>query len=198
MNNVGTAASGVIRELRTMVPRYSRRVTWTAPDLDRTQPPLISGERSMLQGWLDFHRQTLLRKCAGLDAEQLKQRCVAPSMLSLHGLIRHMSDVERGWFRIASRGEPVDYLYCTQANPDGDFDDIGDADAAADFATFQQEIERCDAAVADLPLDHTFLHPRRPVEYSLRWVYVHMIEEYARHNGHADFLRERIDGTTGE
>lgn len=152
----------------------------------------------MLQAWLDLHRRTLLWKCAGLEAEQLKRRCVAPSTISLLGLVRHLAECERGWFRIAAGGEQLDYLYCSADNPDGDFDDIGNADAAADLATLHREIESADAAVAELSLEHTFEYPRRELEYNLRWVYVHMIEEYARHNGHADFLRERIDGATGD
>jgi uncharacterized damage-inducible protein DinB len=171
-------------------------VTWTAPEISRTKPPLIADERTMLQSWLDLHRRTLLWKCAALEAEQLKRRCVAPSTLSLLGLVRHLAECERGWFRIATRGEPLEYLYCDEDNPNGDFDDIADADAAADLATLRTEIELADAAIADLSLDHVFAY--RAKEFSLRWVYVHMIEEYARHNGHADFLRERIDGATGD
>ncbi len=179
--------------------RYSRRMTWIAPDIQRTSPPLIADERPMLQAWLDNHRQTLLWKCSGLEAEQLRQRCVAPSTLSLLGLVRHMTEVERWWFRRIARGQSIDYIYCSEDNWDGDLDDIADADPAATFAAFRSEIELADAAVADMPLDATFKHPRRPEsEYSLRWVYIHMIEEYARHNGHADFLRERIDGVTGD
>ncbi|MET8871165.1 DinB family protein [Nocardia sp. NPDC004604] len=171
-------------------------MTWTAPEITRTKPPLIADERTMLQSWLDLHRRTLQWKCAGLAAEQLKRRCVAPSTLSLLGLVRHLTECERGWFRIAARGASLDYLYCSEGNPDGDLDDIADADAAADLAALRSEIELADAAVADLPLEHVFSY--RATEYSLRWVYVHMIEEYARHNGHADFLRERIDGATGD
>ncbi|WP_063037630.1 DinB family protein [Nocardia pseudovaccinii] len=171
-------------------------MTWTAPEITRTKPPLVADERTMLQTWLDLHRRTLLWKCAGLEAEQLKRRCVAPSTLSLLGLVRHLAECERGWFRIAACGEPLDYLYCSEDNPNGDFDDIANADAAADLATLHAEIKSADAAVADLSLDHVFTH--RSIEFSLRWVYVHMIEEYARHNGHADFLRERIDGATGD
>lgn len=153
----------------------------------------------MLQSWLDFHRATLLAKCAGLEEKQLKQRSVEPSTLSLHGLVRHMSEVERGWFRRAAAGEDAEYLYCSDDNIDGDFDDTERADPATDFATYRREIELADAAAADLSLEHTFPHPRRAEEvYNLRWVYVHMIEEYARHNGHADLLRERIDGATGD
>ncbi|WP_433664816.1 DinB family protein [Nocardia sp. CA-128927] len=174
-------------------------MNWTAPDPTRTQAPLIADERPMLQGWLDFHRATLLMKCAGLTEKQLKQRSVEPSTLSLHGLVRHMSEVERGWFRRAATATDLAYLYCTEDNPDGDFDDTEQADPATDFATYRRQIELADAAVVDLPLEHTFPHPFRPeLVYNLRWVYVHMIEEYARHNGHADLLRERIDGATGD
>ncbi|MFI9407861.1 DinB family protein [Nocardia sp. NPDC052316] len=174
-------------------------MNWIAPALTRTDAPRIADERPMLQAWLDFHRDTLLLKCAGLDTEQLEWRSVEPSTLSLHGLVRHMTEVERGWFRLAAAAQPVPYVYCSEDNPDGDFDDTETADPAADFAALRREIELADAAVADLPLDHTFQHPRRPdLEYNLRWVYLHMIEEYARHNGHADLLRERIDGATGD
>ncbi|MEV0293643.1 DinB family protein [Nocardia sp. NPDC050710] len=171
-------------------------MTWIAPDIDRVRAPLVADERSMLQGWLDRHRQTLLTKCAGLDGNQLEQRSVEPSTLSLLGLIRHLTECERGWFRIAAAGEPLDYLYCSETNWNGDFDDTADADPEADFTAYLREIEAADAAVAPLPTDHTFHF--RDQQYSLRWVYVHMIEEYARHNGHADLLRERIDGKTGD
>ncbi len=151
----------------------------------------------MLEGWLDWHRQTLLSKCAGLTAEQLKQRSVEPSTLSLLGLLRHMADVERGWFRIHAAGEQLPSLYSSDTNVDGDFDDVEDADAAADHAAYLAEIEAARAAVAGVPLEHEFSTERRSTT-SVRWVYLHMIEEYARHNGHADLLRERIDGTTGD
>ncbi|MFB9361028.1 DinB family protein [Actinoplanes nipponensis] len=151
----------------------------------------------MLEGWLDLHRQTLVLKCAGLTAEQLKLRSVEPSTLSLLGLLRHMAEVERGWFRIHAAGEQLEPIYCSETNEDGDFDDVDGADAAADHATFLAEIEAARAAVAGLSLEHEFATERRPA-ISLRWVYLHMIEEYARHNGHADLLRERIDGATGD
>jgi hypothetical protein len=87
-------------------------------------------------------------------------------------------------------------LYCSEDNEDGDFDDAPTADAPAAFAAFEAELTASDQAVAALPLDHSFTHRAQP--YSLRWVYLHMIEEYARHNGHADLLRERLDGRTGD
>ncbi|MBF6210307.1 DinB family protein [Nocardia puris] len=170
-------------------------MTWIAPDVERTHAPFVADERPMLQGWLDQHRRTLLWKCAGLDADTLRLRPLVPSTLSLLGLVRHLSEVERGWFRIAAAGQPLDYLYCDEANPDGDFDDIADADPAEAFEVYHREVAAADASVADLPLDHTFEF--RGVRFGLRWVYAHMIEEYARHNGHADLVREHIDGRTG-
>ncbi len=152
----------------------------------------------MLDGWLDYHRQTLLSKCAGLTEEQLKLRAVEPSSLSLLGLVRHMAEVERSWFRRRFAGEQIGFLYFSEENPDADFDDLDTADAEADLATFGSEVERARTVAAPHALDENFVHPRRQAEMSLRWVYVHMIEEYARHNGHADLIRERIDGVTGD
>jgi len=172
-------------------------MTWTAPPITRTDPPYTGDERTSLESWLDHHRQTLLLKCAGLSSGQLKRRSVEPSSLSLLGLVRHMAEVERAWFRRRVAGETVSYLYCSEESPDADFDDAGTADAEADFATFTGEVELARAAAAGRSLDETFFHSDRQVEMNLRWVYVHMIEEYARHNGHADLIRERIDGATG-
>jgi uncharacterized damage-inducible protein DinB len=151
----------------------------------------------MLEAWLDFHRQTLLMKCTGLSAEQLKLRSAAPSTLTLHGLVRHMAEVEREWFRIYFAGQAIGNLYSTEACPTADFDDIESADPATDFTTFAEEVRLARAMTVGRTLDDTFVHPRRGMTINLRWVYVHMIEEYARHNGHADLLRERIDGVTG-
>jgi uncharacterized damage-inducible protein DinB len=170
--------------------------TWTAPEAHRVDEPFTGEERPMLEGLLDWHRQTLLTKAAGLTADQLKQASAEPSNLTLLGLIRHMTKVERVWFRQRAAGQPIDTIYSSDDNKDGDFDDVAAADAEADYATFLAEIEAARKAAADLPLEHEFATPRQ-ARISLRWVYLHMIEEYARHNGHADLLRERIDGTTG-
>jgi len=172
--------------------------TWTAPAVDRADPPYAADEATTLRAFLDYHRQTLLAKCAGLTAEQLKTAAVEPSALTLLGLVRHMTEVERWWFRIRSAGVELNEVYCTDERPDGDFDDVAGADAAADLAAYERECAAADEAMAGRSLDDTFRHHRRDVDVSLRWVYTHMIEEYARHNGHADLLRERIDGTTGE
>jgi uncharacterized damage-inducible protein DinB len=174
-------------------------VTWTAPEVERTRAQRITDERGMLDGWLEFHRQTLLWKCAGLTGEQLKMRACPPSTMSLLGLVRHMTEVERGWFRRGYAGEDIGCVYCdVDRNPDGDFDDVDEADAAADFAAYHAELAACREAVTGGSLEDTYTRKRDRVDFSLRWVYMHMIEEYARHNGHADLLRQRIDGRTGD
>ena len=157
----------------------------------------------MLAGWLDWHRATLEMKCAGLTPSELATRAVEPSGLSLLGLVRHMADVERGWFRRGLAGEDAPRLYYSDADPDGDFDNIDPKTTDAQtvdtaFATWRAECARAREVVAALPtLDVLFTH-RSGTELSARWVLVHMVEEYSRHNGHADLLRERIDGVTGE
>jgi uncharacterized damage-inducible protein DinB len=172
---------------------------WTAPALERVEPERIGGERAALEQWLDYHRATLLLKCSGLSAAQLKERAVPPSALSLLGLVRHMTEVERWWFRMHANGEDLAFPY----DPDqtgADFDDTADADAASNLEAYRLEVEAARGATAGKPLDLVVPsrgdHPER--HRDLRWIYLHMIEEYARHNGHADLLREAIDGVTGE
>ena len=152
----------------------------------------------MLDAWLDFHRQTLLWKCAGLTPEELARRSVEPSGLSLLGLVRHMAEVERSWFRHGFAREAIGDIYCSGERPDADFDDVDPARAEADIATFRQEVGLARAAADGHGLDETFYQERRQRHVSLRWIYLHMIEEYARHNGHADLIRESIDGQTGD
>jgi uncharacterized damage-inducible protein DinB len=165
--------------------------------VNRIDPPYVADERAMLDAWLDYHRATLAWKCEGLDDAQLRQRAVPPSSLSLLGLVRHMADVERNWFRRVLGGEDVPGIYWTDDDPDGDFDNVDTADVQEAFATWRAECEHARRAAAAAPsLEATGV--RRGETVSLRWILVHMIEEYARHNGHADFLRERIDGTVGD
>jgi hypothetical protein len=175
-------------------------VVWTGTGAERVEPDRLADEKSALDEWVDFHRATLLMKCEGLTAEQLKRRSVDPSTLSLLGLVRHMSDVERGWFRRHAAQEEVSFHYDVDGNPDADLLDVDDANAAEDLAHYVAECERCRAATADLSLETIVPsgghHPERT--RNVRWIYLHMIEEYARHNGHADLLRERIDGATGD
>jgi uncharacterized damage-inducible protein DinB len=173
-------------------------MTWTVPEVHRIDTPERADERTALDSFLDYHRQTLLWKCSGLTAEQLKRQAVGTTTMTLLGLVRHMTEVERGWFRRGVAGEQADALYFTDENPDADFDDLDTADAEADFAAYSAEIEACRTAVAGRALDETFIGRRSGTEISLRWVYLHMLEEYARHNGHADLIREAIDGATGE
>jgi uncharacterized damage-inducible protein DinB len=175
--------------------------TWTAPAVDRPQGPNVAEERAAVEGLLEYHRATLLWKCAGLTGEQLKTRAVPPSTMSLLGLVRHMADVERVWFRRRIAGEDIPALYWGDASPDGDFDEVADADAAADFATYQAEVEAARAVMTGRGYDDTFVNRHRDGTeevIDLRALMLHMIEEYARHNGHADLLRECLDGTTGD
>ncbi|HEX4094451.1 MAG TPA: DinB family protein [Trebonia sp.] len=150
------------------------------------------GERAALQFFLDWQRSTLLFKCAGLTGEQLAERTLPPSDLSLLGLIRHLTNVERGWFRQRFADEQVEDAYGKQLA----WQETDPTRAAADYARLTEEIKLADAAAENSPLEASFSHHGQ--ELTLRFIYLHMIEEYARHNGHADLLRERIDGATGE
>jgi uncharacterized damage-inducible protein DinB len=122
---------------------------------------------------------------------------VEPSSLSLLGLLQHMAEVERVWFRRYLAGEEIPPLYRTEAEPGADFSHLDTADPEQTLATYVHEVEQARAAARDRSLETTFFYPRRNAELNLRWIYLHMIGEYARHSGHADLLRERIDGATG-
>jgi uncharacterized damage-inducible protein DinB len=166
--------------------------------IDRPMPALNADERTTLEGWLDFHRATLAMKCSGLSDQQAATASVPPSEFSLTGLVQHMAEVERNWFRRILAGEDAPPIYDPQADPhgpDGGFDLAPGASLDAAFTTWQTEVThaRRNCAARDL----TDTGRLGDQEVSLRWIYVHMIEEYARHNGHADLLRERIDGITG-
>ena len=154
-------------------------------------------ERESYRRWLEYHRETLLMKCDGLTPEQLGLRAVEPSTMSLQGLIRHMTEVERNWFLRTLAGESIPPIYYSDDDPDGDFDNLDPANVDEEMARYHETLERCrEAEAAASSLDDTGI--RRGEKVSLRWIMVHMIEEYARHNGHADLLRERIDGAVGD
>ncbi|TVT60566.1 DinB family protein [Amycolatopsis rhizosphaerae] len=170
-------------------------MTWTAPEVVRAGGSTSAPERTLLTGYLTFQRETLLAKCAGLTGEQLAQRSVPPSSLSLLGLIRHLAKVERIWFRERFSGQELPPMYDPAKGKDADFDDLDPERAEADYARYREEWRLADEAVADASLDDTFDHRGEP--FSLRMIYQHMIGEYARHNGHADLLREQVDGVTG-
>jgi uncharacterized damage-inducible protein DinB len=167
---------------------------------ERAEPGLRAGEREMLTGWLDYHRATLAWKCEGLADDQLRERSVPPSELSLLGLVRHMAENERSWFRNVLLGADLPYLYSTPDDMDADFNDTGSTDGATALRTWEQECAAARGAIAGVDLDAlSEKRDRRTDEpFSLRWILTHMIEEYARHNGHADLLRERIDGAAGD
>jgi uncharacterized damage-inducible protein DinB len=166
--------------------------------IDRPLPPLNADERTTLESWLDFHRATLAMKCEGLDDEQAAQTSVPPSGFTLTGLVQHLAEVERNWFRRVLAGEHAPPIYDPGADPDGPdggFDLAENATLNAALATWHEEIARARDLCAARALTDTGRFMGQDV--SLRWIYVHLIEEYARHNGHADLIRERIDGTTG-
>jgi len=166
--------------------------------VDRTEPPLVGDERATLTTFLDFHRETLAHKCAGLAPAQLIQRSVPPSSMSLLGLVRHLADVERGWFRNTFGGEDLPGRYWSDDDPDGEFDNVAVDLVDEGFAAWREESDHARRIVAAAPsLDATGRRTNGEA-VSLRWILVHLIEEYARHNGHADLLRERIDGAVGE
>ncbi len=166
-------------------------------DRRRTEPSRVADDRASLTGFLQYQRETLAWKCAGLTAAQLKERAVPPSALSLLGLVRHMAEVERSWFRNVVNGESARAHWPGQEPGHyGEFD-ADSADAEEAFRVWEEECARSRATVdAAESLDATVRW--RDESFTLRYVVTHMIEEYARHNGHADLLLERVDGTTGE
>jgi uncharacterized damage-inducible protein DinB len=170
-------------------------MTWLAPDIVPADEPFHGGEREMLQGFLQYARESLLKRCAGLAPEQLVIRSSPPSTLSLLGIIRHVTDVERIWFRIRFAGQAVAPLYRTPEDPDRAFDDTDPGRAADDIARYRSEWSAVNEALDRLALDDTYPSPRWGV-MSLRWAYLHTIREYSGHCGQADIIRERIDGRT--
>jgi uncharacterized damage-inducible protein DinB len=165
-------------------------------DPRREEPTFLLAERAMLDGWLDFHRTTLLLKCEGLDDAARKARPVPTSLLSLHGLVRHMAEVERSWFcRTLLREPEAPPIWYDPAVEDSEMFPLDDADWDADVATWMAEIRASRIATEKRELGDTGRRGGKSV--SLRWIYLHMIEEYARHNGHADLIRELVDGSVG-
>ena len=161
---------------------------------ERTMPEGVADERSLLDGWLDYYRATLLAKCEGLTGQQLITRSCEPSPMSLIGLVRHMTEMERMYgHRLADWDTGL--LYCTEESEDGDFEAITAAGAAEDLQTFRAHCARTRQIMAAHQLGDTF---GKRNSYTLRWFCLYLIKEYARHLGHADLLRERIDGVTGE
>ncbi|MFJ8687446.1 DinB family protein [Micromonospora wenchangensis] len=164
---------------------------------ERIGPPLRAGERETLRAFLDFHRATLAMKCEGLTDDELRQRAVPTSDLTLLGLLRHLAEVERAWFRRVIDAEDVPLLWSADGDYQRAYDPTGSTGAEA-FAAWQREVEhsrRIERAAASL--DVTGHQARWGEDVSLRLVMLHMMHEYARHNGHADLLREAVDGSVG-
>ena len=149
----------------------------------------------MLHGFMRYGRDSLLLRCAGLPAEQLLIRASPPSVLSLLGLVRHLTDVERIWFRIRFGGQDIAPCYRTAENLARAFDDARPEQAEEDIARYRAECAAADSALGGLALEDTYDSPRWGV-MTLRWAYLHVIREYSGHCGHADLIRERIDGRT--
>ncbi len=167
---------------------------------NRIDPPMEGAERESILAFLDFHRDTLLWKTGGLTKAQLAQPLPTSSM-TLGGLIKHLALVEDSWFRYFAGSdlpEPwksVDW----KADPDWDWHTGAEDEPEEVLALWRTAVERSRAAVAAADLDTVSARPtRRGEQFNLRWLLLHLIEEYARHNGHADLLREAIDGEVGE
>ncbi|MEV0227594.1 DinB family protein [Streptomyces sp. NPDC050704] len=168
----------------------------TLPD-GRPVPLMTGSERPTLDSWLAFHRATLELKCGGLDDDQVRLASAAPSEVTLLGLVQHLAEVERNWFQRVFAGLDVPAVYEDGAGGYALDPERGLGEALADW---RREVERGRELCAGRSLDDTGRivgGPMAGVEVSLRWILVHLIEEYARHNGHADIVRERIDGVTG-
>jgi hypothetical protein len=166
----------------------------------RTDPDRFGSQLENLAQFLDYHRATFEQKCAGLDVDQLKRRALPPSTLSLLGLARHLSEVERHWFAATMDGQDVDDVCCTPDNPDGDFDDLDSTSVADVWRHYREQVVEARRVLSTFGSadDSTRGGSQRRPPSTVRWVLLHLLEEYARHNGHADLLREAIDGRTGE
>ncbi|MEU6205237.1 DinB family protein [Micromonospora musae] len=164
---------------------------------ERIGPPLTGGERETLRAYLDYHRATLAMKCDGLSDEELRRQSSPPSTLSLLGLVRHMAEVERTWFRKVINAEEIPLVW----SESGDYQvayDASSSSRAEAFGAWQREVEHSRRIEREVEsLDVTAHNVRWGEDVSLRLVMLHLIHEYARHNGHADLLREAIDGTVG-
>jgi uncharacterized damage-inducible protein DinB len=171
-------------------------MVWTSPGVDRRPVPHEGDERATLEAFIEFHRETFLWKCSGLTGDQLAARPIATTTMSLLGLIRHLSDVERNWLRCITAGESIAFQYWDNPGHDTDFDDAEPRFAQRDFDRYIAEVEICRREQRRDPESTvTSADGRR---FTFRWILTHLIEEYSRHNGHADLIREAIDGATGE
>jgi hypothetical protein len=169
--------------------------TWA--DDDRPRIPRVAAEHEALVAYLEYYRATVEMKCRDLTSEQARSRSMPPSSMSLHGLIRHLAGVERWWFQQNFERRDVPFLFFTADNPSLDFDPPSDADFAADLQVWREEC----AVSREIVVAHDLDDTARPLDWyediDLRWLILRMIGEYAQHCGHADLLREGVDGKTG-
>ena len=166
---------------------------------NQERPALLKSgtERDQLESWLAFYRATLLTKCAGLSIDQLKMRPIPSSSLTLLGLVRHMTFVEQVWFDMRFAANDVNEYYKRAEDRDADFNDLEGASLDEVVDNYHRACERSDGLARGHGLDEMAVRITEGREVDLRWIYIHMIEEYARHLGHADLMRELIDGETG-
>lgn len=163
--------------------------------MKRTPEPTSSAESDLLRGWLNFHRDALATKCEGLTNEQLITQSAAPSQMTLLGLVRHLTEMEHHYLVQSFGAGEMGLLYCTDDQPDADFFQLETSMVAPSISRWREERARADeliAKVGDLSAPSAF------GTHNLRWHLLKVLQEYARHNGHADIVRERIDGATGE
>jgi len=178
----------------------------TIDEQGRTEPPVSGEEIAVLEGFLDFHRATLAWKCQGLDSAGLSAT-IGSSPMTLGGILKHLALVEQGWFWRSLYGrertapwDAVDW----DADPDWEWRTAREDSPAELLSLWQREVERARACVAEAVADGDGLEQLATRKFTdgrvpnLRWIMLHMIEEYSRHNGHADLLRESVDGETGE
>ena len=166
-------------------------------DDHRIGPPSFGSERETLRAFLDYQRATLAMKCEGLGDEELRQQSMPPSTLSLLGLVRHMAEVERAWFRRVFQDNDAPMVWSDEIDFQAAYD-ASESTRAEGFAAWEAEVENSRRVEREAEsLDQAGHQPRWGEDVSLRMVMVHVLLEYGRHNGHADFLREGIDGTVG-
>ena len=164
---------------------------------DRIGPPSFGSERDMLRAFLDYHRATLAMKCAGLGDGQLRQQSMPPSKLSLLGLVRHMAEVERAWFRRVFQDHDAPMVWSDKVDFQAAYD-ASESSREQAFTAWEAEVENSRRIEREAgSLDLAGYQPRWDEQVSLRMVLMHVLLEYGRHNGHADLLREGIDGTVG-
>jgi uncharacterized damage-inducible protein DinB len=167
-------------------------------EIGRVDPVRRGGELELLGQYLDYHRATLQMKCAGLDEEQLKRRSLPTTGLTLLGLVRHLTEVERGWFVRTLAGQPAPPRYYGPDNPDGDFDSLDSHPVEEVWRRYHAAVAEARAVLGSFTTADDVARRDAPDQPNVRWVLLHLLEEYARHNGHADLLRQAVDGEVGE